>query len=555
MAAAAAAEVLRLANEAAALDDPNDVKPDIVALRADMDRTKARPSNQEIALATTSAIDKLSGMMVTLAGSFNGGPMLTGAQQATWRDETNKIRAINNIALQQAKAAVTNERRVESPPTVTTIFAEELDDPVDNCNNIKILKLPLYNGDEDGNVACLLWLNKIMTAANTGKLTHRATIDLLIDRSENVANSKIRQCKRADMSLTDIVVKLETAFAKVPPPAEARVQVNNMTPNEREDLAHFACRLADVAQIAARDIKPEEERRLAEARMCKTNYLRVLPVHFYNYVTQRELELSRVGKPPLDFEATCLLIEEYQNTQQTKQNRDRADRKKHMMEVQGQEGFRRAPGAQNRRPYNRMRYVYDGEDPDYSEQDAKDAQDAFEQDEKAEQETVRAISELTAEDLPPGDFTRDEVVSFIKQAQRGGYGGYPRNYNNQPRRPYDNTREGYQNRPKPENVRYGGAGDSDEYKLPGLLQDRQPNFPSRQLPELANCDGDPGRCIRCGLITEPVHRQAHISCALYGMPLTDRPCMVCGKGLHFAKNCLKAFQAHNKPLADYRTKN
>jgi hypothetical protein len=91
------------------------------------------------------------------------------------------------------------------------------------------------------------------------------------------------------------------------------------------------------------------------------------------------------------------------------------------MEVQSQEGFRRAQGAQNRKPYNRMRYVYEGEDPEYSEQDAKDAQDAFEEDQKAEQETVQAISKLTAEDLPPGDFTRDAVVSFIKQAQRGGY--------------------------------------------------------------------------------------------------------------------------------------
>jgi hypothetical protein len=395
------AEALRVANAEAAADNPLDIKPDIVAMRADMDRTKSKPINQEIALATTSAIDKLSGMMAILANSFNNGPVLTAVQQTAWKDETNKIKAINNIALQQAQAAVTNERRVESPPTVTTIFTQDLAAPVDNCNNIKILKLPLYNGDEDGNVACLLWLNKIMTAANTGKLTHRATIDLLIDRSESVANSKIRQCKRAGMSLTDIVVKLETAFAKVPPPAEARVQVNNMTPNEREDLAHFACRLADVAQIAARDIKPEDERKLAEARMCKTNYLRILPVPFYNYVTQRELELSRVGKPPLDFEATCLLIEEYQNTQQTKQNRDRADQKKHIMEVQSQEGFRRAQGAQNRKPYNRMRHVYEGEDPEYSEQDAQDAQEAYDEDEKAEQETVRAINELTAEDLPP----------------------------------------------------------------------------------------------------------------------------------------------------------
>jgi hypothetical protein len=121
-AAAEAAETLRVANAEAAADDPLDIKPDIVAMRADMDRTKAKPSNQEIALATTSAIDKLSGMMATLAASFNNGLVLTAVQQAAWRDETNKIKAINNIALQQAQAAVTNERRVESPPTVTAIF-------------------------------------------------------------------------------------------------------------------------------------------------------------------------------------------------------------------------------------------------------------------------------------------------------------------------------------------------------------------------------------------------------------------------------------------------
>jgi hypothetical protein len=115
------------------------------------------------------------------------------------------------------------------------------------------------------------------------------------------------------------------------------------------------------------------------------------------------------------------------------------------MEVQSQEGFRRAQGAQNLKPYNRMRHIYEGEDPEYSEQDAQDAQDAYEEDEKAEQETVRAINELTAEDLPPGDFTRDEVVSFIKQAQRGGY---PRNYNNQPRRPYDNKQRRLSKPPK-----------------------------------------------------------------------------------------------------------
>jgi hypothetical protein len=74
--AEAAAEALQLANVEAAADDPLDIKPDIVAMRADMDRTKSKPSNQEIALATTSAIDKLSGMMAILANSFNGGPVL-----------------------------------------------------------------------------------------------------------------------------------------------------------------------------------------------------------------------------------------------------------------------------------------------------------------------------------------------------------------------------------------------------------------------------------------------------------------------------------------------
>jgi hypothetical protein len=136
------------------------------------------------------------------------------------------------------------------------------------------------------------------------------------------------------MSLYQIISKLELVFAKVQPPAEARVQVNNMIPHDREDLGAFAIRLRDIAQIAARDVKDDTERCTTEMRMCKTNYMRILPAHLYNYVTQKEADLASVGKPAMEFEAISSLIEGYINTQRTKQSREKTEKRRQLAEAQ-----------------------------------------------------------------------------------------------------------------------------------------------------------------------------------------------------------------------------
>jgi hypothetical protein len=301
---------------------------------------------------------------------------------------------------------------------------------------------------------------------------HAAALELLIERSESTANSKIRQRKRAGMSFPDTVLKLETAFAKVPPPAEARVQVNSMVPGEREDLAHFAVRLADIAQIAARDQTVPVERAALEQPMCKINYMRILPVHLYNYVVQREAEYARLGKPELEFEAITSLIEEYQNIQQTKRTRDSAERKKQTSEL----------AEQRPKQYNRVRQLY--EEASALEAEAEQYGYEWEVNEAAQNESVMKLNEqATVEDLPNGDYTREEVIHYVQQAQRGQF--TPRGRGQPPRRPFNNPRgaDGIRlaydvGRPAAHEM----MNEREEYKLPGLLVERKFCHAQRLLP-------------------------------------------------------------------------
>ncbi len=538
-------------NAAAAVAAQPDVKPTIAELRLAMKVDK--PSTQEINLATTTSIDQLIQQMTIiheyLLPAREADTELQKANKARFLQINNDNAGINNVAISQSQKASANEKRVENPPTVTLILPEPADAKQD-CSNIKTMKLPIYSGDESGVVNCLTWLSKVMSAANTGKLTHLATIMLMIDRSDSSANSKIRQCLRLKMSLYEIVLKLETAFARVPPPAEARVQVNNMLPHEREGLAHFAIRLADISLIAARDIKDEDERIEMEQRMCKTNYMRVLPVHLYNFIVQRESELARIGKPLLTFEGTCIMIEDYQNTQQTKQTRDRAEKLR----------LRPEPNPNDRtqrNQYNRIRQIAEEPNSDYMVNDpmwcAGDTpMDAVNLDPQGYQDFLTFPTE---EDEPEELYTHEEVVCYVNQAQ---VGQQPNFRGRQLFRGRGRGRPAPYDRPTPdrrERVNQAPDAEDDDYKLPGLLQERKPNFQAYRLPQLANCDNEPNRCFRCGMETTPPHRQAETSCPLYNMPLTDRACMTCGKGLHFPKNCPKAFQARFRPLADYRAKN
>jgi hypothetical protein len=456
------------ANQAMVDQEVAEAKPTPDQLRLWM--TPDAPCGQHVQLATTTAVDQILTMMSNLTANLTN-EALPAVNKTAINAAKDAVRTLNDIAIGQARNALKYERRVAKPITVTTIYTVRAD-PVEDCSKIKTMKLPTYNGDEDGAITCLFWLNKIVSAAATGNLSHAAALELLIERSESTANSKIRQCKRAGVSFPDTVLKLETAFAKVPPPAEARVQVNSMVPGEREDLAHFAVRLADIAQIAARDQTVPVERAALEQRMCKINYMRILPVHLYNYVVQREAEYAHLGKPELEFEAITSLIEEYQNIQQTKRTRDSAERKKQTSEL----------AEQRPKQYNRVRQLY--EEASALEAEAEQYGYEWEANEAAQNESVMKLNEqATVEDLPNGDYTREEVIHYVQQAQRGQF--TPRGRGQPPRRPFNNPRgaDGIRlaydvGRPAAHEM----MNEREEYKLPGLLVERKFCHAQRLLP-------------------------------------------------------------------------
>jgi len=67
---------------------------------------------------------------------------------------------------------------------------------------------------------------------------------------------------------------------------------------------------------------------------------------------------------------------------------------------------------------------------------------------------------------------------------------------------------------------------------PGRLAERGQTI--SELLKLANVVR--GECLQCGL---PGHIKESNKCALRGRHLTDKPCLICGKGLHDASDCTK----------------
>jgi hypothetical protein len=56
-----------------------------------------------------------------------------------------------------------------------------------------------------------------------------------------------------------------------------------------------------------------------------------------------------------------------------------------------------------------------------------------------------------------------------------------------------------------------------------------------------------GECLQCG---QPGHNVRSDQCGLRGKPLVDRACAKCGKGLHNADDCPRAYQRQAAVSAD-----
>ena len=83
---------------------------------------------------------------------------------------------------------------------------------------------------------------------------------------------------------------------------------------------------------------------------------------------------------------------------------------------------------------------------------------------------------------------------------------------------------------------YNPQGDQ-AYRLGPPNRQEYPRKPIGELLDLANIER--GCCLQCG---QRGHMLKHDACALRDKPLTDRPCVKCGTGLHAADDCLKVYQ-------------
>ena len=416
---------------------------------------------------------------------------------------------INRIMKEVARSrdladnATEYQGRTAQAPTVTLIPPQpRAGMAVHDCLAVKTGKLQEYSGHENSAVDCLAWLEKMMAVSRVSNLTHAAIINLLKSKASGMAYEAIHQGVRDGLTLSQLISTFETTFGEVGVPAEMLVRCNTCTLATNESLGVFAIRLRKLAGQAVRDMQDENARKKQEIMICKTNFYRVLPAYLHHYLQEKETVLAQAGRPEMAFHE---MVSEVQlRAKQVKARRER----------ETQERERNKPLARSSRGRDFVRQVQCQEDELEEYADPSSQKDSEPSDEEWEEQEVTP-----------------EMIRAV-QTQRRFF---------KRKNIYDKTKKNYV-RPTYE---------TEEIKrIPGLLAETKPNATPGEMPKLANCEGEPNRCLKCGLITSPPHRMNNSSCVMFGIPLADQACIMCKKGLHVANYCPHSFSSRGKHPAD-----
>jgi hypothetical protein len=465
---------------------------------------------------------------------------------------------------------------------VTEIY-EQGENPRNNADQIKTAKIPDFSGT-GLQVDALSWLDKVLTAAKTGNLTHEAALDLLRAKSSGQPFKRLQQLRRDRLDLVRTVAIIENEFANVPSPEEALTQVNNLIKPRSESLASFAIRVRSIAQMGARNQLTPELREALEMQTSRANFMRVLSSQTHRYVTDLEVNHAKAGRPKMDLNA---LVEAAQSFERNLVNRGRrliADEELQSMLYQGKRSSQTRERYPAREQMGRVKQFERPSRPDKTKQNQvyqnrrvqEDADNAsvfsevyfdnqgnphiLEDEPSDEEQDLSSAEESLASDSSVDDDDVYEVIRFMRRmGDRGRFRG--RRESDKPRKRFIPWKNMKRNKSKDNRKReprkvsqvaaaYRMDSRRAEKQIPGLLSDMNPKPDNRDLPKMANCLNENSRCIRCGLITTPPHRSSDPECQLAQHPLTSAACMSCNKGLHSADNCLMPHRKNYRHPAD-----
>lgn len=444
------------------------------------------------------------------------GVKVLGNEQAIDNDTKKAVRDVAKVAATIAvnkRAAANRANQVRPMTTLPTYDANVV--RVETIEDIKTPGLEVFKGSHNKQV-CLSWLARIMATAKQHKLTDKATILLMKAKCSEEAFDSIEQDERQGNGLETIVVSLERKFAGVCLPDEARTICNTMRRNGDEMLSVFGDRLNKMARIATRNILDDDERKRQEEDLTLSNLKRVLPVQTKHDLEERIATRSAQGLSPLSYTDYMAVVDalEQRRLGRLSQVKDDLRRRK----VRNKYGIRFTAEDQVDEPMlNNTSQQFDDadEDSDSFELELTDDYATYFVDDKG----------LSEEDDDDDDTDHEDEIDIIFNAVR---------YANKPN-VKGKTREKFVRKAIKKVFK------ARDNKYPPYVPQGPPKLLSQckinlaDLPRIAKVDRD--ECLHCGIATKPPHKSRDHRCPLRGLPMVDRACMKCGKGLHTSNQC------------------
>jgi len=454
-----------------------------------------------------------------LAGQLQILHLIRGLVDDGQRAAVDRLADSIRVSLEASNVSKAREQSTREMQPLTRLPAVQWGDQT-NITQIRLNNIAIYSGLEDPVEQSVQdWMDRVFNLAESYKLTFAAAFNLLIQAAKGGAAGYLQQMKKERKTLPIAVQLMEMRYGGLCTPEEARVKCNSMLRRESEGLPEFLDRFRVMAKMACRMEEDDELMNLQIDALVENNIRRVLSPSVLAAFEARMKTRQLVGASPLkarEMEKECLDIE-----------REKLER--------------RQSNAENGLNKRHVRMMH------------------LEQQEALESEDELISSEDEAE--PADEATYDFVREIRQQEQRFVRAGRPidkdaamrravRNFNGrQPQKVFGQRKGQGAFKPKyaPAQGARQAAGVPAGQGYPPRAQVAPPNPLANQnqgirktieeLLALANCPR--GNCIKCG---QPGHMMNNDACALRDKPLMDRPCMMCGVGLHQANNCMVAFQ-------------
>lgn len=214
---------------------------------------------------------------------------------------TITVRANADEIAQRAEPEMQTPLLTQVPPEPT------LQDRAGEMPTTRHYSINTFKGEASDTTAidCRTFLNDIMRIAETFRLTHAMTLELIMRHTDKAAKNTVTWAARHSQNdLAAVVRALETEFCELTAPHIALEQVNTLTRKKGETITELRHRIVDRAFMAVR-LDPPAERIRRENTLTKDNLMRCLDPVVRHRIEEHSRTRALTSLPPMGVDELC----------------------------------------------------------------------------------------------------------------------------------------------------------------------------------------------------------------------------------------------------------